>query len=127
MAELTMRESRAGAWLRAAWPATASALLLLLAADGCSRCGGDRAVPFKRGAAAAGAADGGSATAAASSARAGTAYPTGTTGVELGGQRFELAAGSVRAALDVDLDGDGSPDGLIVTDDPAGVPSVQAI
>jgi len=113
--------------LRAAGPAVVAVVSgLLLLASGCSRCGGDRAVPFKRGAAA-GAADGGSATAATSIARAGTAYPTGTTGIELGGQRFELAAGNVRAALDVDLDGDGSLDGLLVTDDPAGVPSVQSI
>jgi hypothetical protein len=100
--------------------------VLLVLAAGCSRCGGDRAVPFKRGAAA-GNADAGSATAAASSARPGTAYPTGTTGVEIGGQRFELAAGSVRAMLDVDLDGNGSADGLLVTEDPAGAPSVQSV
>jgi hypothetical protein len=122
MAELTMRPRACGAAARAGW----TLLWLLLLASGCSRCGGKRVVPFKHGVAA-GTADAGRATAAASSARAGTAYPTGTSGVELAGQRFELPAGSVRAALDVDLDGDGSPDGLLVTEDAAGVPSVQSV
>ena len=91
---------------------------------GCSTCG-KRSVPFKRGAASE--ADAGDAPAATSVARAGTAYPAGTQRVELAGKPFALPAGSVRAALDVDLDGDSTADGLVVTDDPAGLPSVQSL
>jgi hypothetical protein len=105
------------------------AIVALLAAcgGGCSSCScnSNRAVPFKRGSSQAAETDGGAAV-ATSQKRAGSSYPAGTREVQLAGQRLQLSTGAIRAALDVDLDGDGRSDALLLSEDEAGAPSLQS-
>jgi hypothetical protein len=109
-------------WVAAGW--------LALVATGCGSCEEAPAVPFKldQGTAPTTAPlqppDAGTSTASddAFAPREGRAYGDGTRRVALEGGVLELGEGSVRASLDVDLDGDHKLDALLVTVDATGAP-----
>lgn len=55
-------------------------------------------------------------------ARVGVSFAAGTTQVELAGRGLALSDGAIRAALEVELDGDAPTELLLVTQDPQGQP-----
>lgn len=103
---------------------TSSLLLLALVGAGCSDCGG-KEVPFKRHSAQGATGDGGAGDSAGPPQ--GVSLPPGQRMVELGELRFEHAEADIRAALALDLDGDGHRDLLLVTADADGHGAVERV
>ena len=112
-------------------------LLLLSSATGCNGCGEETAVPFKRGSfepSKHGDKDAGAAQAAVLPGvpgRAGASYPADTRQVVIDGAQVAVAksadgsaGGSLRAGLEVDVDGDGLLDALLVIEDAEHAPSL---
>jgi hypothetical protein len=110
--------------------------LLVLWAVGCDGCGDDSpAVPFKRVESVApgspepapsgpGAGTDSAAQEAAFVPRAGLSHPEGTLELGLGGGTVTVANGSLRASLELDLDADGTLDGLFVVSRPGAAPTL---
>ena len=104
--------------------------LLALVLAGCGSCDEEHAVPFKLDAGATpGTATMRSPDAAtdplamvpgAFAARDGRTHGEGTRRVDVAGAAIEIAEGSIRASLDVDLDADQDPDALLVRTDATG-------
>src|SRR6476659_8699900 len=91
-------------------------LCALALGSGCSSCDDGPAVPFKRAGNPGGqtAPDGGT-TAVAPGTGAGSSFPAGTTGLQLGVRLLTLAGGEVRAALQLDRGPGAEPELLLVT------------
>ncbi len=103
----------------------AALAVLVCSCAGCSQ--GDRAVPFKLGAARApGAAKNATPAAGATPAGPGQAssYPAGTAEIELDGRSLKLAAGSVRGALALAAQAGAPPGLLVLLQDPGGALSL---
>ena len=113
-------------WRQAPAPVLASCLLLVFSA--CDSCSRHSQVPFKLGPAVATPPAPPTPTPASAPSATGTtsvAYADGTLGIVVETVKLQRSEGAFRAALAVDLDGDGVRDALLVTTDKQGRPFLE--